>query len=218
MIEKGIAEASQNRARASQNGAGASQNGAGAIPDTLDDQTVETYKNALRHYFAAIDKKKCGYFGIVGLKQFLDQLNLSELNDSEVVDIYLDMDKRPDGELDFEHLFQYFRSIIVMENELSPAKVRLFEAMLTADHLNQCNLGGITQFLNKTWAQFSQYRRYGQNGQLVMSSGDNISIVQQGTHALIDLICWPDSLAIAIVPEHVVITEVRICLKTNRSS
>lgn len=194
-IDRGIAEASQNDAR--------------PIPDTLDDQALDTYRNALRPYFAEIDQKRSGYLDIVGLKQFLDHLNLNELNDSEVVDIYLDMDKRPDGELDFEHLFQYLRSIIVMDNELSPPKVRLFEAMLTADHLNRCNLGGITQFLNKTWAKFSQYRRYGENGQLVMSSGDNISVVHQGTHDLINLICWPDNLTNAIVPEHVVIKEVR---------
>ena len=115
------------------------------------------------------------------------------------------MNIRAEGELRFEDLFQYFRSIIVMENNFSPAKVCLFEAMLAADHLNQCRLGGITQFLNKTWAKFSQYRRYGQSGQLVMSSGENIAVVREGTHALLDLVRWNDGLTDTIVPRHAVI-------------
>lgn len=210
LIEKGIKDKSSNGCQSIPDTIdGQTLN---KIPDTIDDQTLNNYKKALKHYFQRIDTKRNAFIDIVGLRQFFDLLNLNELTDSQVVDIYLDMEKREDGQLTFEHLFEYFQSIVVMENELSDGKICLFSSMLTADHLNRCSLGGITQFLNKTWAKFSHYRRYGVDGQLVMSSGDNISVVEQGTHNLLDLICWPDNLTDTIVPIHVVVKGVRTIL------
>ena len=157
------------------------------------------------------DDSENGYLNIKEFKSMLNYLNLYTLDDSEIVDVYLDMDKKADGELIFEDIFKYLRSIIIIEGDLNPAKLRLFDAMLTADHMNQCQLGGITQLLNKTWANFSQYRRYGHNDQLVVSSGDNIAVVREGTYSLLDLIHWSDDrLAEIIEPRHAVIKGVRI--------
>jgi hypothetical protein len=190
----------------------ASPNDPAIVPLTLDDNDLDNYKQRLQVFFSIADKNKNGNLSFEEFKLLLNHLNLKTLNDLQMREIYRDMNDRKDDKLLPEDIFKYLRSIIIMEDNFSPAKLCLFEAMLTADHLNQCVLGGITQFLNKTWSKFGQYKRYGQSGQLVMSSGDNIAVITEGNYSLVDLICWPDQLTENIEPKHVVIKGVRTCL------
>ena len=187
------------------------------VPDAFGDEELQDYEEHMHNFFTIFDANENDRLNLEEFKSLLHHLNLHALNDTEIMEIYRDMNNGTDGELTFENMFQYLRSIIIMEADLSPAKFCLFQAMLSADHLNQCALGGITQFLNQSWAKFSQYRRYGQNGQLVMSSGDNIAVHNEGTYSLLDLICWSDRLADTIQPAHAVIKGVSNSLDNSAS-
>ena len=181
-----------------------SENGSAAVPETFDEQKVNGYKGRLHDFFEIVDDDENGYLDIKEFKSLLNYLNIRSLSDSEIIEIYRDMKQMANNELTFDGVYQYVYNIIFIRDNLNQCQLRLFDAMLTADHMNQCQLGGITQFLNRTWAKFSQYRRYGNNGELVMSAGDNIAVVKEGTHSLIDLVRWNDGLT-TIEPKHAVI-------------
>lgn len=194
-----------------------SQNGSTAVPETFDEQKINGYKGRLHDFFEIVDDNENGYLDIEEFKSLLNYLNIRSLKDSQIVNIYLDMQKKANTEqLSFDDVFKYVHSIIFIREDLNQHQLDLFDAMLTADHLNQCQLGGITQFLNRTWAKFAQYRRHGNNNQLVMSAGDNIAVFKEGTYTLLDLLRWNDGLA-TIEPQHVVIKGVRTYLDKTTS-
>ncbi|CAM4760835.1 unnamed protein product [Rotaria magnacalcarata] len=175
------------------------------VPETFFDGQLTEYQQCLQDRFAAADHDENGYLNVQELKLFLQDLDLRTLSGDQMEAIFHDMKNGWEGELDFSELFTYLRSIIIMEDNFSAAKISLFKAMLTADHLNECALGGITQFINQTWTKFSQFRRHGQHGAPVMISGYNVAIVSEGQHSLVDLICWSDQLTESIEPKHAVI-------------
>ena len=186
-----------------------SKNGSATVPEVFDEQKINGYKGRLQDYFEIVDDNENGYLDIEEFKSLLNYLNIRSLKDSQIVNIYLDMKKKAkNDQLSFDDVFNYVHSIIFIREDLSQHQLDLFDAMLTADHLNQCQLGGITQFLNRTWAKFAQYRRHGSDNQLVMTAGDNIAVFKEGTYSLLDLIHWNDGLT-TIEPKYAVIKGVR---------
>lgn len=180
-----------------------------SIPETIDNEQLEDYRHALFVLFTDVNDNDQHCLNLFEFKQFLVRLQLRTLTDEDICDIYLNLSGHEAEPVTFERLYGYFHRLIVMEKDLNESQWKLFQSMLIADHLNECLLGGVTRFVNRTWSQFGHFRRYSPSGQLVMSSEENIAQINAGKYSLLDLICWPDQLTETHVPAHVVVRNVR---------
>ncbi|CAF1536768.1 unnamed protein product, partial [Didymodactylos carnosus] len=198
------------------------------IPDSMKNEELQFLEPKIRKIFLSHDADMDGYLNLNEFITFLQHhLNLT-LDESQIHQIFNDMDKKKIGKLEFQNFFQYLSNLIkgddaeiisasrqLQQQEQQPisaaakAKFDLFVALLNADKEGKCRLGGITQFMNKKWSTFNNYIRYGQSGQVVMTGSDNIDDILPGEYSLVDLSCWKDNLTEMIKPLHVKIPNVR---------
>ncbi|CAF1611941.1 unnamed protein product, partial [Didymodactylos carnosus] len=154
---------------------------------------------------------------------------LTTLKETQLRQIFEDIDQDHEGRLKFQHFFQFFSNLIQgkdpdilkvsqqaprhiaaaqvagvsytpLANPTAQAKFALFVALLKAEREGKCSLGGVTQFINKQWSTFNNFLRYGSRGDIVMEIGTNIDDILPGDYLLTDLIKWPDSLTDTIEP------------------
>ncbi|CAF1359306.1 unnamed protein product [Didymodactylos carnosus] len=100
--------------------------------------------------------------------------------------VFLESDANGDGFMTLQE-FEFF---------LSKLNIKMSHqdliAFLKADKEGKCEVGGITQFINKRWEKFDNLKRDGKTGKLVMVGGVEAKNVLPGEYSLVDLITWSD--------------------------
>ncbi|CAF1577316.1 unnamed protein product, partial [Didymodactylos carnosus] len=98
--------------------------------------------------------------------------------------VFLESDANGDGFMTLQE-FEFF---------LSKLNIKMSHqdliAFLKADKEGKCEVGGITQFINKRWEKFDNLKRDGKTGKLVMVGGVEAKNVLPGEYSLVDLITW----------------------------
>ena len=73
------------------------------------------------------------------------------------------------------------------------AEIDLLTAFLKADGEGKCKMGGISQFINKRWKSFNNFKRNGRTGKLVMVGDAEAKVLQQARnlrhlHRIVDFV------------------------------
>jgi hypothetical protein len=194
------------------------------VPDSINEKELSELREKLQRIFLQFNESGDGFLHYDHFKKFLAFLNLtSSLEETEIHQLFNDMQPCQEGRLIFDNFFHFFSTLTrgddsdiikaassessesYAPNRKAHVKMALLRALLLAERDGKCPLNGVTQYINKHCASFNNFIRAGASQQTVMTGSENIADILPGAHILSDLIKWPDHLTETIEPEHVTV-------------
>src|SRR5690349_838206 len=98
-----------------------------------------------------IDTNNDGFMELEEFKTFLLKLNI-KMNHQDVSTLFGEMIRKHKDKITFQEFYQYFEEMIKVEKAIhTQSEVDLLAAFLKADTQGKCEVGGISQFINKRW-------------------------------------------------------------------
>ncbi|CAF4567605.1 unnamed protein product, partial [Didymodactylos carnosus] len=162
------------------------------IPQCAPVQNLSAVRQKLEAVFLENDANGDGFMTLEEFELFLPKLNL-KMSPQDMSTLFKEINRKNAHKLTFQEFFQYFDDMIQgRKAEHTQAELDLLQAFLKADKEGKCEVGGITQFINKRWEKFNNFKRDGKTGKLVMVGGVEAKDVLPGEYSLVDLITWTD--------------------------
>ncbi|CAF4117146.1 unnamed protein product, partial [Rotaria magnacalcarata] len=188
------------------------------IPESISDQNLSAAQEKLKVFFSAVVVNADGFLSLEEFEKFLSNLNI-EMNHEDVKALFQEINPKNKDQITFQEFYQYYAEMIKAEKAMhTQSELALLAACLKADREGTCALGGISQFINKRWENFNNFKRHGKTGKLVMVGSDQVKDVLPGEYSLVDLIAWSDIQPQDIRPRFVKISDVRWTKSTEPKS
>ncbi|CAF4839709.1 unnamed protein product, partial [Rotaria magnacalcarata] len=150
------------------------------IPESISDQNLSTAQERLKVFFLAVDVNADGFLSLEEFEKFLSNLNI-EMNHEDVKALFQEINPKNKDQITFQEFYQYYAEMIKAEKAMhTQSELALLAACLKADREGTCALGGISQFINKRWENFNNFKRHGKTGKLVMVGSDQVKDVLPG--------------------------------------
>ena len=168
------------------------------VPECAPDQNLSDIRAKLKAVFMSNDTNGDGFLSLEEFEIFLSKLNL-KMNRQDVSALFKEIDRKNKNQITLQEYYQYFDEMINGDKATrTQSQVDLLQAFLKADREGKCEVGGISQLINKRWEKFNNFKRDGKSGKLVMVGGVEAQDVLPGEYSLVDLITWSD-----IAPQHI---------------
>ena len=188
------------------------------VPEYAPAQKLPDVRKTLLAVFMANDTNADGFLSLKEFEIFLLKLNL-KMTHLEVDALFKEVKQNPKDEIKFQEYYQYFEDMINGEKAThTQSELDLLAAFLKADREGKCEVGGISQFINKRWEKFNNFKRDGKTGKLVMVGGNEAKDVLPGEYSLVDLITWSDITPRDTEPKLVKISDVRWTISSEPES
>ncbi|CAF3354998.1 unnamed protein product, partial [Rotaria sp. Silwood2] len=179
------------------------------IPECAPDQKLSDIEETLKTIFVQSDTDRNGYLELHEFEAFLLKLNI-EMNHQDASALFQEIAQKSKDKITFQEFYRYYEAMIKGEKAThTQSEIDFLAAFLKADRDGKCELGGITQLINKRWEKFNNFKRDGKTGKLVMVGADEVKDVLPGEYSLVDLITWSDIVPQDTKPKFVKISDVR---------